>query len=178
MMLDSTKLMKFERLKELKEIGCFELSNGEEVSGRVVALHSDYLVLEVARDFHFDGYAYIEYKNIEEVLESESNRFYSNLFNDFCSAESEGVNLPDTYKEVISDTAASQRLVIFELEEELHLGKVLKLENSIVYLEPLSSTGEFMGEFEIGLSEILFIRDKSEYINAYAFYVENNTSQY
>ena len=174
MVLDSVKLKKYERLKTLKEIGCFELISGEEVTGRVIELHSDYLVIAITKDFHFDGYAYIKYQNIVAVIDSESNTFYSKLFNNFCDTEPKLADLPTTYNDLLFYAAESQKLFIFELEDELHLGKVIKLEESTLYLEPLSSTGEFMGDFEIRLSEVLYIRGGSEYINAYAFYTENN----
>lgn len=174
MVVDSTILTELKRYKGSKYIVSIELVSGEDLTGKVVEICSDYIVVAITTDFHYDGFAYLKFNKISRFQNSESSSFYSKLFNDYCKSEVGRFDYPSNYSKLLAALTQSEKLYIFELDEELHLGKLNNYDKTNLDIEPISSTGEAMGEFRIELDEVLFIKSDSEYIKAFEYHLNRS----
>ncbi|PWK53035.1 hypothetical protein [Pleionea mediterranea] len=155
----------------LKENLCIELQDNTEVSGVVLACFEDYFVISVTVDFHFDGQAFIEYKVVESIVESNSNSFYSKLF---FARNKKTPQLNETYSSTFNSllkSFKSDKIISLEFHNELLMGYIKSVSGREIVIEPISSTGELLESYACSRDELLYVKTDSEYLSVYEEYI-------
>ncbi len=155
------------------EILCFEFEGKEDISGLTIDTYEDYFVIAIAKDFHFDGFAYIQYTKVRRLRFSETEQFYSKLFFGHVTDIPKLEKLPKRYSELVSLFCLNQHFYSLELVDELHVGKLTKVNSKSIFLRPISPIAEVFDEYEVSQEEILYITGNTEYIRVYEKYLKN-----